>query len=395
MREIYLDTAATTKPDPQVLVDFVKYSEMYPYNPSSIYKGGVEARKALEAARKKVADCVGCEADEIFFTSGGTEGNNMIIRGFFEKLPKNETGVLITSQIEHPSVLRAAEWVETHYSRDEAKVYYLPVDNNGEVSGVTLMETLDAEIKEGVNPKNILVSIQVANNEIGTIQSILSNICFDRNVWFHSDVVQYFPHFSINVDEYDSFTVSGHKFGALRGTGFVYIRKELQKHISPLLLGGSQELEMRAGTENVAGFCAMADQIQRMYLDWENHEFSHDENDHEISRVWSMLDEKLKLSQIPYIVNGLHEIPVLSLTFPGVDATALISLLSENGIYISAGSACHSYNPEPSHVLKAIGLSDEDAKSTVRICWNPEVTREEWEYFCEKLVFYIKLLKGE
>lgn len=387
MREIYLDTAATTKPDPQVLVDFVKYSEMYPYNPSSIYKGGVEARQALEAARKKIADCVGCEADEIFFTSGGTEGNNMIIRGFFEKLSKNEIGVLITSQIEHPSILRVAEDLEVKNSRDHIKVYYLPVDEDGVVSFITLMDTVDREIKDGVKPDHILVSIQAANNEIGTFQRmIFGKTGFGNSVWVHSDVVQHFPHYRTYTKDFDAFSVSGHKFGALRGTGFLYIDKKLQKHISPLLLGGHQELDMRAGTENVAGFCAMANQIERMYLSDVDYYWEH---------VFDQILASLEKYNISYSVNGIADIPILSLTFPGVDATALISLLSENGIYISAGSACHSYNPEPSHVLRAIGLSDEDAKSTVRICWNPEVTREERDYFCEKLVFYIKLLKGE
>ena len=393
MREIYLDTAATTKPDPQVLVDFVKYSEMYPYNPSSIYKGGVEARQALEAARKKIADCVGCETDEIFFTSGGTEGNNMIIRGFFEKLPKNETGVLITSQIEHPSVLRVAEGLETKNSRDHIRVYYLPVDEFGLVSPDTLANTIDAELNEGIDPENILVSIQEANNEIGIVQSLdeLSDICFERGGWLHSDAVQHFPHYKENTYLYDSFTVSGHKFGALKGTGFIYICQGLQKHISPLLLGGHQEIDMRAGTENIAGFIALANRVEVLC------------NKSRPRKMWSTLHDfvnvalfgELNKKKIEFYVNGIADIPVYSLIFPGVDATALISLLSENGIYISAGSACHSYNPEPSHVLKAIGLSDEDAKSTVRICWNPEVTREEWDYFCEKLVFYIKLLKGE
>lgn len=397
MREIYLDTAATTKPDPQVLVDFVKYSEMYPYNPSSIYAGGIAAKNALEEARAKIADCVGCEADEIFFTSGGTESNNMVIKGFFEKLPKNEIGVLITSQIEHPSVLRVAEDLEVNNSRDHIRVYYLPVDSHGIVSSETLNNTITAEIDDGVVPNNILVSIQEANNEIGTVQDWgLKDICEKKRVWHHADVVQYFPHNpGMRIFCYDSVSVSGHKFGALRGTGFVYMSREFQKHISPLLLGGHQELGMRAGTENVAGFCAMADRIKRMHQNWffgdmEEYNDRIDRRDEYLRELFERLDKK----KIDYKINGDSDIPVWSLTFHGVDANALISLLSEKKIFLSAGSACHSYEPEPSHVLKAIGLSDEDAKSTVRICWNPDVTDDEWEFFLEQLIFYIKLLKG-
>lgn len=385
---INLDTAATTAPDPQVLIDYIKFSEMFPYNPSAVYEGGIKARNALESARDKIAKHLGCDVEEIFFTSGGTEGNNMILRGFFEKL---NCGTLITTQIEHPSVMRVAEMLE----KEGIRVYYLPVDHNGLIDIGDLENTIDAEIKDLMPAKNILVSIQYVNNEIGTMQNVVdvSIACVKRGVFLHSDVVQMFPHEFISTDLFDSITVSGHKFNALRGTGFVYLSKKMHKHFSPLLLGGHQEMGMRAGTENVAGFIAMANRIDKMYKEW----LSLDQYlDYEYVDVeTSYLFGKLEDNDIEYRVNGLHNIPVYSITFPGVSADRLISLLSEKSIYVSAGSACRSFEQEPSHVLKAIGLSDEDSKSTIRICINREVEFIDWEYFVKKLIFYLKMLKGD
>ena len=386
---INLDTAATTVPDPQVLIDYIKFSEMYPYNPSAIYTGGVEAKVALDNARAKIAENIGCDSEEIFFTSGGTEGNNMIINGFFENLNR---GTLITTQVEHPSVLRPAEKLE---HKGQYHVYYLPVDKYGRIVIQDLKNTIDAEIKDGIPTSNIMVSIQYANNEIGTKQdmALISDVCSDRGVLLHSDVVQGFPHEPIDCIEFDSITVSGHKFKALRGTGFVYINKKYHKYFSPLLLGGHQEMSMRAGTENVAGFIAMANMVDGMYKQWTSLNF-YDSYEY-IYESTKELFKTLHFNNIEYRVNGLHDIPIYSITFPGIDADSIISLLSEESIYISAGSACRSYEKEPSHVLKAVGLSDEDASCTLRICINPDVKYEDWLLFVRKLIFYLKMLKGD
>ena len=384
---INLDTAATTLPDPQVLIDYIKFSEMYPFNPSAIYAGGVQARAALEEARSKIAEHIGCDPDEIFFTSGGTEGNNMVLHGFFEKL---NHGVLITTQVEHPSILRVAEKLE----KGGLTVYYLPVDHSGLIDIADLENTIVAEIKDGVPSHNILVSIQYANNEIGTVQNVtdISIVCAQNNVFFHSDIVQGFPHEPIDCNKCDSFTVSGHKFKALRGTGFVYINKKIHKHFSPLLLGGHQEMGMRSGTENVAGFIAMANMVDTMYKKWASLSF-YDLYEYTYKAMKELFNT-FDLNDIQYRVNGIHKVPIYSITIPGVDADSIISLLSDDSIYISAGSACRSYEKEPSHVLKAIGLSDEDASCTLRICINPDVDYKDWLYFVRKLVFYVQMLKG-
>lgn len=375
MRDIYLDSAATTRPDPQCLIDYTMASIDYPYNPSSVYEGGLDARNLLEDSRRKIANHVGCLPEEIIFTSGGTEGNNMIIRGFFEG---KKEGLFITTQIEHPSVLRVAEYLENN---TDITVYYLPVDSLGELYEISLDFTLELAIKEGIKPDDILVSIQAANNELGVAQNMekIYQICGNHSVWLHSDQVQLFPHYGANLN-CDSFTVSGHKFGALRGTGFVYMSKDFQKQFLPYIKGGGQEMGLRAGTENVAGYYALANQIERLKFEDDFLNFA--------------LKIREGLDDIEYKQNGYPHIPILSLTFPGVEASALVSLLGEKGIYISAGSACHNYSPEPSHVLQAIGLSDEDAKSTIRICYNSELTDEDVDYFLEQLKFYVKLLRG-
>lgn len=390
MREIYLDTAATTYPDPIALDDFVKISKKYPYNPSSIYEGGVKARKLLEESRRKIAESIGCKAEEIIFTSGGTEGNNMVIRGFFGKLKKDEVGVLITTQIEHPSVLRVCEDLEIKNSRDKLRVYYLPVDDCGKLNSYDLEYLIEAELKDGVNPGNILISIQAANNEIGTEQDmdVIYKITQNHGCYFHSDQVQEFPHYGLNFD-CDAATVSGHKFGALRGTGFAYMSEEFQKHFSPIIFGGGQEFGLRSGTENLAGFYALANRVESHVKYIENCV-----TDGMLVFSEQILDY-LENSGIEYKINGLRDIPVYSITFYGVEATSLVSLLSEKYIYISAGSSCHSYSSEPSHVLKAIGLSDEDAKCTIRFCWHSGLTDEDIDEFLKWLVYYVMFLNGE
>ena len=240
-----------------------------------------------------------------------------------------------------------------------------------------------------------MVSVQYSNNEIGTKQDIdlISKLCSDRGVFLHSDAVQGFPHEPIDCIEFDGITVSGHKFKALRGTGFVYINKKYHKHFSPLLLGGHQEMNMRAGTENVAGFIAMANMVDGMYKQWTSLNF-YDSYEY-IYESTKELFKTLQFNNIEYCVNGLHNIPIYSITFQGIDADSIISLLTEESIYISAGSACRSYEKEPSHVLKAIGLSDEEANSTIRVCINRDIDFKDWKYFVQKLIFYVKMLKDK
>ena len=379
---IYLDGAATVPTDPHALIEYMQATVDYEYNPSSIYKVGVMAKNALRSARQKIAICIGCKVDEIFFTSGGTEGNNMILRGFFDRIPSNEICVLITSQIEHPSVLRVAQFIDNKYSN--AHVYYIPVDRKGLIDFNTLESTIKAELSDGVDPKNILVSIQGINNEIGTMQ-YYDNIYFmtkNYGVFYHCDAVQLFPHSRIDITNFDALTVSGHKFGAMRGSGFVYISEEMQNSVSPLLFGGGQEFELRSGTEDVAAAISLANQVERYRKTIKD--FECDYRDY--------LFDELNSNCINHFFNSHRYSPIISLTIPGISANDIVSCLSEINIFISAGSACHSYVNEPSHVLTAIGLSDEDAKSTIRICPSG-VSMDDFKYFVNKLIFYINLLK--
>ena len=385
---LYLDSAATTLLSPKDKQDYLYYIDKFEYNPSSIYKGGKISRIALEEGRKRLATKIGVFTDDIIFTSGGTEGNSIIIQGFFNNLPSNQEGVLITTNIEHPSVLNVALHIE--HTKKNVHVYYLQVDNRGCIDYRDLISTLKTEIDiDKVNPNNILVSIQWANSEIGTCQNIplIGEICKKYGVFFHSDAVQFFPHHLIGkeIEFLDAFTVSGHKFNSVKGTGFIYVNKRIRNHLSPILFGGNQENGLRPGTENVASWIYMVQKAMEIK----------DEFMEPIDSAFEKLEEMLVDNHIKYHINGILGIPILNITFPGISASNLIALLSEKDIYVSAGSACHSYVQEPSHVLKAIGLSDEEAGNTIRICWNSNIKHEEFDRFIEELIFNIKLLKEE
>ena len=360
---IYLDSAATTKPTPHVIRDFVWVSENCWYNPSSIYQGGVEARTLIENARKICAESIGCSSEEIYFTSGGTEGNNWALADI----------KTYCSNMEHPSVFNNCYYTLFH------------VDEHGFVykGGLYSIEEDD------------IVSIQLANNEIGTIQDIksISEIVHRANAILHVDAVQAYMHIPINVKKLgiDMMSVSGHKFGALKGTGFLYVNKDI--NFEPMLLGGHQEMNMRAGTENVAGIYAMGNRVK--YIMEHGYNVVHVAN---ITRKLSKAIYEKCGDLCEIIANGAENtkwrLPNnLSLTFRGINAEALLIMLSEQGIYCSAGSACSAGLPEPSHVLKAIGLSDEDAKSTLRFTVTEDLTDEDIDYVANTLERLIPMAK--
>ena len=360
---IYLDSAATTKPTPQVINDFVWASKNCWYNPSAIYQGGVEARTLVETARKICADSINCSPEEIYFTSGGTESNNWALADI----------KTYCSRMEHPSVFNNCYYTLFH------------VDEHGFVYKGGLYSTEEDDV----------VSIQLANNEIGTIQDIesISKIVHDANAILHVDAVQAYMHIPIDVKKLgiDMMSVSGHKFGALKGTGFLYVNKHI--NFEPMLLGGHQEMNMRAGTENVAGIYAMGNRVK--YIMEHGYNIVHVAN---ITRKLSKAIYEKCGDLCEIIANGAENtkwrLPNnLSLTFRGVNAEALLIMLSEQGIYCSAGSACSAGLPEPSRVLKAIGLSDEDAKSTLRFTVTEDLTDEDIDYVADTLEKCIELLK--
>lgn len=380
-KTIYLDNAATTKPTQKVIDDFVYVSQNYWYNPSSIYQKAIDTRSLLEHAREQCAKSINADPEEIVFTSGGSEGNSMLIKGIISYY---KDPVFFYTDLEHPSVIR---------NLDNLNVYNrirMNVDNEGKIDPLELDNALSL-IGEGYN----FVYVQMANNEIGTIQDIksISEVAHRHHAKVIVDAVQAYMHIPIDVEELgiDMMVVSGHKFGALKGTGFVYIKNGKGLRINPLIEGGHQEISMRAGTENVAGIYAMGNRVE--YLS------SHMETEH-IRKISKKLESRIYEECREFCnmhSNGAEDskwrLPNnISITFRGKSATNIVTLLSEYGVCVSAGSACSSGDPTPSKTLKAIGLSNEDALSTVRMTVGSDITDEDIDYIVKLLVTVLQVV---
>jgi len=339
---MYLDNAATTRLSRRAMAAMLPLMEGEQGNPSSLHSYAREARKALERARGQVARCIGADEGEIVFTSGGSEGNNYLLRGAIEA-NRDRGSHVITSAVEHPSVLNTLRALE---KQGRIQLTVLPVDGYGRVSVVDLFAALQ--------PDTVLVSVMLANNEVGTLQPISSigNLCRERGVLFHVDAVQGAGHLPLDVQALraDMLTLSAHKFHGPRGVGAAYARKGTQ--VAPLMTGGEQEKHRRAGTENVAGTVGMAEALMEQTEDMEQ----------ERERLQS-LSEKLIggiLSTVPDCQLTGHRterLPsVISFLFEGVSPDELLALLDMQGVAASAGSACTAGSNEPSHVLQAMGL---------------------------------------
>ena len=366
---IYLDNAATTQVAPKVIEDITEALHWYG-NPSSAHEMGYKARQIVEDARKKIAKSINAEPEEIIFTSGGSEANNMALKGIVEMYGIDS---ILTTEIEHPSISKTVSYLTFGSSFDmvDEKIY-IPVDSAGRIKLQAFKDLLEKRYRCycGAN----LVAISMANNEIGTIQPIkeMTEILRKYAGFIHVDAVQAFPHMQIDVKDLgiDTMAVSGHKFGCPKGIGFLYKRKGLD--LEPLIHGGHQENGMRAGTENLPYIYAMGNQIERLMYD--------DTKAIAAEALWKTLVSfcqdncELQLNGTQDFYNRIDR--VLNITFKNVDADVLITLLSDRGIYVSAGAACCSGEKTPSKVLKAIGLSDEDAFSTLRISWNMNIEYE-------------------
>ena len=361
---IYLDNAATTSVRPEVFETMKPYYLENYSNPSSVYSFAGEAKKAMEDARKVIADSLGAAATEIYFTGGGSESDNWVLKGVAEAY-RSKGKHIITSKIEHHAILHTCEYLEKH----GYEVTYLDVDENGLVS--------PEEVEKAIRPDTILISIMYANNEIGTLQPVhkIGQIAQKNSIPFHTDAVQAYGHLPIQVDDdsIDFLSVSAHKFGGPKGVGFLYANKELA--LTPLLYGGAQEAGRRAGTENVAGIIGMGTASDISTAHQKEHTLLQQTlRDHLMNRI---------LSEIPMTrLNGSRQERLpgnINVSFAGIDSATLIAMLEAKDIYVSGGSACSSSDPSPSHVLKAIGLSDEMALSAVRITIGHENTPEEIE----------------
>lgn len=364
---IYADNAATTKLDLDAL------NAMKPYllddyaNASQAYLFARKPKEAVKNARLTIAKCINASSEEIFFTSGGTESNNWAIKG----LPLQNRKNIITSEIEHYSVLKSCKWLE----KVGCSVIFLPVTQTGEVSESSLRTSIDLNTQ--------LVSVMYANNEIGTIQPIkkLCETAHQGGALFHTDAVQAIGHIPVDVKDIgvDMLSASAHKFNGPKGIGFLYVKKGTQLY--SYMHGGTQELGMRAGTENVASIVGMAVALKKNCDDiYKNSEY--------VLMLEKVLLNILTKEKIDFKLNGSkHKLPgVVSLSFKNKSAETILHRMDIMGICISAGAACNSTNIQISHVLKAVNLSKSYADGTVRISFSKDNTEEEARLIAEAII---------
>ncbi len=360
VKRIYLDNNATTPLNNEVKKAIVESMEKFG-NPSSIYSEGKEAKTALESARRSLASLINCTARRIVFTSGGSEANNNAIKSVALKNRDSKTHI-ITTNIEHPSVLNTCKWLE----KNGFAVTYLNPDENGLIK----VETLEDAIKK----ETCLISIMLANNEVGTIQPIteLASIAKKHDIIFHTDAVQAIGKIPVDVQELsvDLLTMSGHKFHGPKGAGILYIRKGVE--IDPLISGGSQEANQRAGTENLISIVGMGEAARIAALNIKKTEHIaelRDRLENEILNVFT--DAKINGSTKYRLPNTLN------VTLPEIRGESLVLAMDKRGVSLSSGSACRSGSPDPSHVLLALGLSEEEAHCSVRFSLGVENTEKE------------------
>jgi cysteine desulfurase len=374
---IYLDNNATTPIDPAVAEKMSRFIKEHFGNPSSLYPIGRKVKEIITEARKVIAKAIGAVRTEVIFTASGTEADNFAIRGVLDAFPeKNE---IITSALEHPAVLNTASYLE----KRGAKVTYVPVDKYG---------TVDIDfLKNAITPQTALISVMHANNEVGTIQPIekISKIAKERGVLVHTDAIQAFGKIDVNVNKLgiDLLSISAHKIYGPKGVGALYIRKGT--NIWPLIYGGSQEREMRAGTENTIGIVGFGEAVRVLT----------ERRDKDKKRI-AKLSEQLKKGieeKIPKVKFNGHEKNrmkgTLNFSFYNLEAEAILLALATKEIYVSTGSACSEGAEDVSHVLEAIGLRPEVARSSVRMSLGRFNTEKDIKTVLEELPEIVKKLR--
>ncbi|MDY6968574.1 MAG: cysteine desulfurase NifS [Spirochaetota bacterium] len=378
-KKLYLDHAATTPCATEVTSAMIPYFEEVYANPSVSYSLGQRARRAVEGAREEIAESIGAEPDEIIFTSGGTEANNTALKGITNAY-KDKGNHIIISSIEHHSILEPSKFLE----KNGFTVSYIPVNGDGIID--------PDDIKNAITEKTILISTMHANNEIGTIQPIkeIGGIAKERDIIFHTDAVQSFGHISVNVNvlNLDLLSASAHKVYGPKGVGILYIRKGTK--INPLLHGGDQEKMRRASTENVPGIVGFGKAV----------ELANQHLPNEIKRITKLRDRIIKEIQSKIEEVKLNGHPVqrlpnnINLSIKNIEGESMILNLDMSGIYASTGSACASQTIEPSHVLKAIGLSNELALSSFRLTLGRSTKEEDINYIIDVLQGTITQLRS-
>ena len=379
MKLVYLDNAASTKISSDVLEKMMEsYSENYG-NPSSTHKLGQKARAAIEKTRSMIAGYIGVESKEIIFTSGGAEGNNLVIRGALNAYSSKGKHI-ITSKIEHSTVLKTCQQLEN----EGYEVTYIDVDENGVIN----LE----QLKNSIRKDTVIVSIMYANNETGVKQPIeeIGQILENTDIIFHTDAVQAMCKEKIFPKDLKigAMTVTAHKFYGPKGTGFVYIDKKFQ--IEKEIWGGSQERNRRAGTENLQGILGLGTAMEEAYENMDKIEAMEEE-------IHEYLERRLKNEIEDIKING-EKSPrlktITNLCLKGCDIQTLLIALDLRGICVSGGSACMSGAHEDSHVLKEMGLNSEELKSSFRISIGKDTTIEEIDYFIDNLKEIAKIERG-
>ncbi len=366
----YFDNAATTKVKEEVLKEMFPYFSVEYGNPSSMYSIGRNSRRAIETARKRVAELINCKPKEIYFTSCGSESDNMALKGI-AYANKEKGNNIITSKIEHPAILNSCKTLE----KQGYRITYLNVDEEGNID--------ISELENSINEDTILISIMFANNEIGTIEPIeqISKIAKKHNIIFHTDAVQACGNIKIDVKDMgiDMLSLSGHKINAPKGVGALYIREGIE--FDRFLDGGHQEKNKRAGTENVAEIVGLGKACEIAKNNLESHINKLKElRDFYINQVEEKI-ENIKL-------NGPRDNRLpgnANISFKGVNGSELLLKLDEKGICASAGSACSTGSSSPSHVLTSIGLDSKMAEGTLRVSFGEENSKEDVEYLVENL----------
>jgi cysteine desulfurase len=380
VRPIYLDHSATTATHPKVVEAMLPYFTEHFGNPSSIYAIARDARQAVDRARETIATALNAKPDEIIFTSGGTESDNLAIKGVV-LASRNKGNHIITSKIEHHAVLHTCEFMEKQYG---CEVTYLPVDESGLVD--------PQAVANAITDKTVLITIMHANNEIGTVQPIeeIGKIAKDRKVPFHTDAVQSFANLAIDVDalNVDLLSISGHKFYGPKGVGALYLRRR-----TPFLAqsqGGAQERRRRAGTENVPGIVGLATAVT--LLESLRADYS--------GRVTTMRDRLINgiMQAVPNSrLNGhpTRRLPNnVNIAFEYVEGESILLNLDFVGIAASSGSACTSASLEPSHVLLAMGIPPQSAHGSVRMTLGVDNTEEDVDYVLKVLPPIVERLRA-
>ena len=376
---VYADNAATTKLSPAVLEAMMPYLTEEYGNPSSLYRFGNHAKRAIEQARKEVADVLGAEPFEILFTGGGTEADNWV-KEIMRSLKARGKNHFITSAVEHHALLHSAQRLQ----KEGFEVTFIPVDREGQID--------PEQVRAAIRPETGLVSIMFANNEIGTIYPIkeIGAICRQAGVLFHTDAVQAAGHLPINVKEMniDLLSLSAHKFHGPKGVGAFYCRRGIP--LPSLIDGGAQERGKRAGTENVAGIVGLGAALR----------LANEEMSETSARVSAMRDRLIDgiLQTVPMCrLNGPrhNRLPGnCNISFLGIEGESLLLRLDLAGIAASSGSACASSSLDPSHVLLAIGLPHEVAHGSVRLSLSDYNTEEDIDYILEKLPEIVSTLRS-